>query len=200
MPTSLPQPSPEAQAHSDQLRGFIQHDIALQGGWIPFSRFMELALYAPGLGYYTAGARKLGAAGDFVTAPEISPLFGRTLARQVAGIMAQSAPQVMELGAGSGKLAADILGELEKLDCLPERYDILEISADLRARQQALLQERLPYLFNRVHWLDTLPENISGAVIANEVLDALPVHLVHWEDESILERGVASEGKNFIWQ
>ncbi|MDD5180270.1 MAG: SAM-dependent methyltransferase [Gallionellaceae bacterium] len=180
MPTSLPQPSPAARVHSDQLREFIRRDIALHGGWIPFSRFMELALYAPGLGYYTAGARKLGAAGDFVTAPEISPLFGRTLARQVADIMAQSVPQVMELGAGSGKLAADILGELERLGCLPERYDILEVSADLRARQQALLREHLPHLFNRVHWLDALPENISGVVIANEVLDALPVHLVHW--------------------
>ena len=200
MPTSLPQPSPEAQAHSDQLRELIRRDIALEGGWIPFSRFMELALYAPGLGYYTAGARKLGAAGDFVTAPEISPLFGRTLARQVADIMAQSAPQVMELGAGSGKLAADVLGELEQLDCLPERYDILEVSADLRARQQALLQESLPHLFKRVHWLDVLPENISGAVIANEVLDALPVHLVHWQDTRIAERGVASDGKNFVWQ
>ena len=200
MPTSLPQPSAEARAHSDQLRESIRRDIALEGGWIPFSRFMELALYAPGLGYYTAGARKFGASGDFVTAPEISPLFGRTLARQVAEIMAQSMPQVMELGAGSGKLAADILGELEKLGCLPERYDILEVSADLRARQQALLQERLPHLFKRVHWLDALPENISGAVIANEVLDALPVHLVHWKEGGILERGVASEGENFIWQ
>ena len=127
-------------------------------------------------------------------------MFGRTLARQVADIMAQSAPQVMELGAGSGKFAADVLGELEKLGCLPERYDILEISADLHARQQALLQERLPHLFNRVHWLDALPENISGAVIANDVLDALPVHLVHWQDARVAERGVVSEGENFIWQ
>ncbi len=202
MPTPLPQPSPEAQAHSNQLREFIRRDIALQGGWIPFSRFMELALYAPGLGYYTAGARKLGAAGDFVTAPEISPLFGRTLARQLADIMAQSVPQVMELGAGSGKLAADVLGELERLDCLPERYDILDVSADLRARQQALLQERLPHLFNRVHWLGALPEKISGAVIANEVLDALPVHLVHWRSTGTRPsptsgRGTGGEGAHF---
>src|SRR4030065_1675905 len=111
--SALPQPTPEAQAHSDRLRDLIQQDIAAQGGWIPFSRFMELALYAPGLGYYSAGARKFGAAGDFVTAPELSPLFGRTLARQAADIMAQSTPQVMELGAGSGKLAVDMLGELE---------------------------------------------------------------------------------------
>ena len=198
--SALPQPSPEAQAHSDRLRDFILQDIAAQGGWIPFSRFMELALYAPGLGYYSAGALKFGAAGDFITAPELSPLFGRTLARQVADIMAQSAPYVLELGAGSGKLAADILGELERMACLPERYDILEVSADLRQRQQALLHERLPHLAARVHWLDVLPGSISGALVANEVLDALPVHLLHWTDAGILERGVMSEGKHFIWQ
>lgn len=180
MPITLPLPAAEAQAHSNELCALIHHDIAAHGGWITFSRFMELALYAPGLGYYSAGARKFGAAGDFVTAPEISPLFGRTLARQVADIMAQSAPHILELGAGSGKLAADVLDELERLDCLPERYDILEVSADLRERQQTLLRERVPQLAARVHWLDALPEAISGAVIANEVLDALPVHLIRW--------------------
>ncbi len=166
---------------------------------------MELALYAPGLGYYSAGSFKLGAAGDFVTAPEISPLFGRTLARQLMEIMAHSTPQIIELGAGSGKLAVDILSELERQNHLPDRYDILEVSADLRARQQALLRQRLPHLMSRIHWLDALPDNISGALIANEVLDALPVHLVRWTDASILERGVASEEvaskKNeFVWQ
>ena len=200
MTASLPIPNPEAQAHSDQLCDFIHQDIAEQSGWIPFSRFMELALYAPGLGYYTAGAHKFGATGDFVTAPEISPLFGRTLARQVAEIMAQSAPHIIEFGAGSGKLAAEVLGELERQDCLPQSYAILEVSPDLRERQQTLLRKRLPHLVDRVLWLDALPENISGALIANEVLDALPVHLVHWKDGGILERGVASEGKNFVWQ
>ncbi|CAG0937789.1 hypothetical protein GALLN_00005 [Gallionellaceae bacterium] len=198
--SALPQPTPEAQAHSDRLRNLIHRDIAAQGGWIPFSRFMELALYAPALGYYSAGARKFGAAGDFVTAPELSPLFGRTLARQVADIMAQSAPQVMELGAGSGKLVVDMLGELERMDCLPERYAILEVSADLRDRQRALVQDRLPHLASRVHWLDALPEHISGALVANEVLDALPVHLVRWTDTRIVERGVASDGEMFVWQ
>ena len=197
---ALPQPTPEAQAHSNRLRDLIHQDISAQGGWIPFSRFMELALYAPGLGYYSAGARKFGAAGDFVTAPELSPLFGRTLARQVAEIMAQSTPQVMELGAGSGKLAVDILGELERLDCLPDQYAILEVSADLRERQQALVQQCLPHLAQRVHWLDALPDSINGALIANEVLDALPVHLVRWTGERIVERGVASAAENFIWQ
>ena len=199
--SSLPQLSREAQAHSNQLCDLIHRDIALQGGWIPFSRFMELALYAPGLGYYSAGARKFGAAGDFVTAPEISPLFGRTLARQVAEIMAHSTPHIIELGAGSGQLAVDILSELERQSCLPERYDILEVSADLRQRQQALLQQHLPHLINRVHWLDALPDSISGVVVANEVLDALPVHLLRWMDGRIFERGVASEGDHFfVWQ
>ena len=199
-PPSLPTPSPEAQAHSNKLCQLIHRDIELQGGWIPFSRFMELALYAPELGYYSAGSLKLGAAGDFVTAPEISSLFGRTLARQVSEIMAQSTPQIIELGAGSGKLAADILSELERQNHLPDRYDILEVSADLRARQQALLRERLPHLINRIHWLDALPDSISGVLIANEVLDALPVHLVRWTDARILERGIASENTEFVWQ
>lgn len=197
---SLPLPSPEAQAHSDQLRDLIHQDIVRQGGWIPFSRFMELALYAPGMGYYSAGARKFGAAGDFVTAPEISSLFGRTLARQLIEIMAQSTPHILELGAGSGKLAVDILSELERQNSLPERYDILEVSADLRERQQALLQARLPHLINRVHWLGAPPDSISGVLVANEVLDALPVHLVRWTDANIVERGVASKGESFVWQ
>ena len=198
--SSLPLPSPEAQKHSQQLCELIHRDIALQGGWIPFSRFMELALYAPGLGYYSAGASKFGAAGDFVTAPELSPLFGRTLARQLADIMALSAPHILELGAGSGKLALDVLTELERLEQLPATYAILEVSADLRERQQALLQKHLPHLTKRVQWLDALPVQISGAVVANEVLDALPVHLLRWSDSRVLERGVTSQGDNFIWE
>jgi SAM-dependent MidA family methyltransferase len=187
---TLPTPSPEAVQHSARLAEFIRRDIAEQGGWISFARYMELALYAPGLGYYTAGAHKFGEAGDFITAPELSPLFGRTLARQVAEIMAYSAPHILELGAGSGKLAADMLAELEQLGSLPDSYAILEVSADLRARQQALMRERLPHLLDRLHWLDALPEKFSGAIIANEVLDALPAHLVYWRDSAITERGV----------
>ncbi|MHB0925461.1 MAG: class I SAM-dependent methyltransferase [Gallionellaceae bacterium] len=203
--SSLPTPSPEAAQHSARLCDVIRRDIAGHGGWIPFARYMELALYAPGLGYYTAGAHKFGAAGDFVTAPELSPLFGRTLARQAAEIMASSAPHILELGAGSGKLAADMLGELERIGSLPDSYAILEVSADLRARQQALLKTRLPHLLERIHWLDALPEKFSAAVVANEVLDALPVHLVHWRDSALTERGVAIgdsgfSANNFIWQ
>jgi len=199
MQASLPTPSPEALAHSERLCTLIRNDIAAQGGWIPFSRFMELALYAPGLGYYTAGARKFGEAGDFITAPELSALFGRTLAKQLIEVMQASSPHILELGAGSGKLALDILTELEKCGALPESYSILEVSADLRQRQQVLIQERIPHLASRVEWLDALPENISGAVIGNEVLDALPVHLVYWSDSRILERGVTVENGSFIW-
>ncbi len=200
MSVNLPAPSPEALAHSAQLCELIRNDIAAQGGWIPFSRFMELSLYAPGLGYYTAGARKFGEAGDFITAPELSTLFGRTVARQLVEVMQASTPHILELGAGSGKLALDILGELEKLGALPESYSILEVSADLRERQQVLLREKLPHLAARVHWLDALPEQLSGAVIGNEVLDALPVHLVYWSERRVLERGVASQANRFIWQ
>lgn len=198
--SSLPTPSPDAQQHSQRLCNVIQHDIALQGGWIPFSRFMELALYAPGLGYYSAGASKFGESGDFITAPELSALFGHVLARQLGDIMELTTPHILELGAGSGKLALDVLSELERLDKLPESYSILEVSAELRQRQQALLQEKLPHLFTRIHWLDALPTEISGAVIGNEVLDALPVHLVHWSDTAILERGVVCDGQTFAWQ
>ncbi len=200
MPANLPAPSSEALAHSSRLCELIRGDIAAQGGWIPFSRFMELALYAPGLGYYTAGARKFGAAGDFITAPELSSLFGRTVARQLIEVMQGSTPHILELGAGSGKLALDILGELERLGALPEIYSILEVSADLRERQQTLLRERLPHLAERVRWLDTLPESLSGAVIGNEVLDALPVHLLRWVGGSTLERGVACRNDAFVWQ
>jgi SAM-dependent MidA family methyltransferase len=200
MPLSLPLPSPEAAAHSARLVEFIRSDIAASGRWISFARYMELALYAPGLGYYSAGSHKLGEAGDFITAPELSPLFGRTLARQMAEIMANSTPHILELGAGSGILAVDMLAELESLGSLPERYAILEISAELRERQQALMRKRLPHLLHRVHWLDALPEKFSGAIVANEVLDALPVHLVHWRDSAITEHGVVASDNGFRWQ
>jgi SAM-dependent MidA family methyltransferase len=197
---SLPQPSNDALAHSAQLCQLIQHEIASAGGWIPFSRFMELALYAPGLGYYAAGAHKFGEAGDFITAPEISALFGRSLARQLMEVMEASSSHILELGAGSGKLAGDILTELAAQNALPERYDILEVSADLRQRQREYLTQQIPQWIDRVHWLDTLPETISGAVIGNEVLDALPVTLFHLADGQIFERGVTQNSAGFVWQ
>jgi SAM-dependent MidA family methyltransferase len=196
----LPAPSPDALAHSQRVTAHLRALIDDAGGWIPFSRFMEAALYAPGLGYYAAGAMKFGAAGDFVTAPEITPLFGRTLAHAIAPVLAETGGEMLELGAGSGRLAADVLGELERLGALPARYCILEVSADLRQRQQETLARELSHLRERVHWLDALPEHFSGVILGNEVLDALPVELVHWTEAGPQMRGVTHEGEAFAWR
>jgi SAM-dependent MidA family methyltransferase len=159
---------------------------------------MELALYAPGLGYYVAGATKLGGDGDFVTAPEISPLFGRTLARQIAELLERTGGEVLELGAGSGTMAADVLGELQNIDRLPRRYLILETSPQLAQQQRLTLRQRHPGLMDRIEWTGTLPGSIDGAVIANEVLDALPAHLVAWRENGLFERGVGWKD-GFVW-
>ncbi|MBI3068890.1 MAG: SAM-dependent methyltransferase [Betaproteobacteria bacterium] len=162
---------------------------------------MELALYAPGLGYYSAGAHKLGAAGDFVTAPELSPLFGRTLARQVAEWIRHGLTDILELGAGSGALAAQLLAELEALGASPRSYSILEVSADLRRRAQELLAQRVPRRAGIARWLERLPESFSGLVLGNEVLDALPAHVVATRAGGIDELGVAvgAAGVPFAW-
>ena len=191
----LPEPSAEAREHSEKTSALVRQEIEAAAGWIPFSRYMELALYAPGLGYYSAGMHKFGAAGDFVTAPEISALFGRTLARQAAQVLPLAAGNILEIGAGSGRLAFDLLTELDRLGSLPERYLILEVSADLRERQRRLLQPYAP----RVIWLDALPAAFSGLVLGNEVLDAMPVHLVAWREDGIYERGVSREDGAFRW-
>ncbi len=196
----LPAPTPDALAHSQRVAAHLHALIDAAGGWIPFSRYMEAALYAPGLGYYAAGAMKFGAAGDFVTAPEMTPLFGRTLAHALAPVLAETGGEVLELGAGSGQLAADLLGELERLDALPTRYSILEVSADLRQRQQEVLARDLPQLAGRVQWLDALPAHFSGVILGNEVLDALPAELVHWTENGPLSRGVIVKGDTFAWQ
>lgn len=197
---ALPAPSADALAFSDALVRHIAAEIAAAGGWIGLDRFMTLALYAPGMGYYSGGAHKFGAAGDFITAPEISPAFGETLARQAAQVMALSAPMILEVGAGSGRLAADLLRALERDGTLPERYAILDLSGELRERQRDTLTRELPHLVERVVWLDRLPERFDGLVLANELLDALPVQLVRWEDTGIFERGVAWENDRFIWR
>src|SRR5512139_83548 len=196
----LPAPSADALAHSQRVAAHLRSLIEGAGGWIPFSRFMAAALYAPGLGYYAAGAMKYGAAGDFVTAPEMTPLFGRTLAHAITPVLAETGGEVLELGAGSGRLAADVLGELERLGALPARYSILEVSADLRQRQQQTLAREWPHLAARVQWLDALPQDFKGVILGNEVLDALPVEVVHWTDAGPRVRGVVRDGEGFAWQ
>jgi SAM-dependent MidA family methyltransferase len=170
---SLPAPDQDALAASQALQRHIAEEIEQQGGAIPFSRFMELALYAPRLGYYSGGAAKLGQAGDFTTAPEITPLFGASLAGVAAAIIAQSAPNIIEFGAGTGKLARDVLIALTKQGVQVESYTIIDLSGELRARQQDMLRD-----FPQVRWVDALPASFSGVVLANEVLDAMPVELV----------------------
>jgi len=200
MPTTLPVPDPAALAHSEQLRLHIAEAIRAAGGWLPFSQYMALALYAPGLGYYAAGSTKFGVAGDFVTAPGLTPLFGQTVARTVAAVLAETGGEVLELGAGEGHLAADVLNGLARLEALPSHYYILEVSAELRARQQALLAEGAPHWLDRVVWLEALPTAFNGVILGNEVLDALPVDIVHRRAEGLFERGVTlDENGRFAW-
>ncbi|MDR2219613.1 MAG: SAM-dependent methyltransferase [Methylobacillus sp.] len=200
----LPQPSSEQRAHSAEVLAIIRDEIAAQGGWISFARYMELALYAPGLGYYSAGLQKFGASGDFVTAPEISPLFGQTLARQVAQVLIACNGNVLELGAGTGKLAVQVLTELQQLGAVPEHYFILEVSAHLRRVQQETTWRELPHeLAVRVEWLESLPGEFTGCIIGNEVLDALPVHVVVTspiQGAELFERGIAIKNESLVWR
>ena len=196
---SLPEPSPEAREHSDRVAEHIRGEISASGGWISFARYMELALYAPGLGYYSAGARKLGKAGDFVTAPEISPLYGQTLARQVKQVLEAGFDEVLEVGAGSGALAATLLEELERSGRVPRNYLILELSADLRERSRDTLASRVPHLLERVAWLNRLPPAFSGVVLGNEVLDAMPVHVVRTQGGRVEEGGVGVRSDRLDW-
>jgi SAM-dependent MidA family methyltransferase len=198
-PEQLSAPPPDAAALSEKLARLIAGEIRRGGGWLSFARYMELALYAPGLGYYMAGARKLGGDGDFVTAPEISRLYGRTLARQIEQLAALGFNEILEIGAGSGALAADLLTELERLGSLPERYLILELSADLRDRSRNTLAARAPRLLERVAWLNRLPPSFAGIVIGNEVLDAMPVHVFERAGGEILELGVGLRKGRFEW-
>lgn len=198
---TLPPASEIALAHSRSVQTMIRDKIHAAGGWMSFEQFMNLALYAPGMGYYNSGATKLGSAGDFVTAPEISSLFGYTLAQQVIQISRQvNQADILEFGAGSGKLALDLLRELEKADALPGKYFILEISAELRQRQQLLLANKIPHLIHLIEWLEQLPTQFNGTILANEVLDAMPVHIVSWHDHAIFERGVTWQNDQFAWQ
>ena len=205
MRDSLPPPGADALAHSERLRQLIQEQVFAAGGSIPFSRFMELCLYAPGLGYYSAGATKFGATGDFVTAPELGPLLAACVADSVAPVLRQLGPEAdfVELGGGSGAFAEVALKRLLALDALPARYAILEPSADLRERQQQRLRERLnPLLADLVEWLDEPPQQEwNGVLFANEVVDALPTPRFTLRDGEVLEEHVALDGEGrFIRQ
>src|SRR5688572_9809029 len=195
----VPEPDADALAHSERLRVRIQEQIIAAGGAIPFSRFMELCLYAPGLGYYSAGATKFGAAGDFVTAPELGPLFAACVADSLAPVLRQLGPgaDIVELGGGSGAFAEVALKKLLAADALPSRYAILEPSADLRLRQQERLRDRLnPLLYDLVEWLDAPPQQPwDGVLFANEVIDALPTPRFTLRDGEVFEEHVALDGE-----
>jgi SAM-dependent MidA family methyltransferase len=182
----LPEPEPSALEASARLVERMRAGLAEDGNWMSFARYMQMALYEPGLGYYAGGAAKLGAAGDFATAPEMGTLFARTLARQVAELL-EPGEAILELGAGSGALAEALLDELS-----PEAYLILETSAELRARQEARLGER-------ARWVADVPERFRGVMIANEVADALPVHAAAWRREGVMERGVEARDGALAW-
>jgi SAM-dependent MidA family methyltransferase len=202
--SELPMPDAAARAHSQQLARHLHDEIAANGGAIPFSRFMELALYAPGLGYYSAGATKFGEAGDFVTAPELGPVFAACVADALAPVLQQLGPSalMLELGGGTGAFAQTALMRLMELDALPARYLILEPSAQLRERQRARLFERLhPMLFELVEWIDgPVPHDWNGVLFANEVIDALPTPRFSIRGREVMEQYVASDGDRFVTQ
>ncbi len=202
MRVELPEPSPAERAHSERLAALIRAEIVAAGGTIDFARYMELALYAPGLGYYSAGATKFGAAGDFVTAPELGFVFARCLARALAPVLRETRGDILELGPGSGALAVEMLLELERLDALPVRYRLLERSADLRERQRMTILQRCPHLEKHCVWLDVPPQSAwCGVLIANEVIDALPVRLFALRDEGLFERAVGCDSsQSFVWR
>jgi len=197
---SLPQPDALSAQHSARVHEHLVHRIAAAGGQISFAQFMHEVLYAPDLGYYSAGSTKLGEDGDFVTAPEISSVFGGILARQSAEVLREiENGEVLEFGAGSGKLAIDMLKALERLNALPVRYNILEVSADLRDRQQQGLQREIPHLVDRICWLSGMPAKFSGVVVANEVLDAFPVERFVRRQGGVFQCCVASDEGRFTW-
>ena len=199
-PPDLPAPSDDERALSDRLTGVIRAEIT-RAGPLPFARFMELALYAPGLGYYAAGKAKFGGAGDYITAPESFPLFAQCLAHTVAEVLAALADaDVLEVGAGSGRLAAGLLNELAARDALPRHYYILDVSADLRTRQAETIRQQAPAFYQRVRWLDRLPEpGFRGLVLGNELLDAMPVARFRVRRDGVHELGVTWRDDRFDW-
>ncbi len=193
--------------HSELLKGKIASQIASQGGWLPFSRYMEMALYEPGMGYYSAGAHKLGFGGDFTTAPELSPLFGAaicsTLLPVLEGLKEKGLPtQILEFGAGTGKLATSILSRLNDLGLNLDRYDIIEISPDLAQRQQKHLNDALKklQLSTKCNWLQELPKDFKGIILANEVIDAIPCDVIIYQNGFWYWHGIGYENEKFIWK
>lgn len=198
--SQLPALGASAQKHCEQVQTYLQQYIREKGGWISFAEYMQGVLYLPHLGYYSGEANKFGRGGDFVTAPEISPMFAQSLANQVAQVLDQVSGDVLELGAGTGRLAAGLLLRLDELHSLPQQYCILEVSANLRLRQQEYLNGVLPsHLYSRIQWLNALPTAFTGVVVGNEVLDAIPVHVVEWRAGQWQERGVSYE-QGLVWQ
>lgn len=205
--SALPVPDREALAVSQELSTRIAAEIARHGGWLSFARYMEMALYEPGLGYYSNPGQVFGAAGDFVTAPELTPLFGATLARQVSPwlkdpALAGSGQVVLEVGGGSGMLAAQLLNALDNVGHHEVRYLILELSAERREHQRQTLKSLAPGLMDRVGWLETFPESFAGVVVANELLDAMPVQLFEWQadaEAALQEMGVTWVDGQFAW-
>ncbi len=197
----LPEPDAASRRHCERVVASLHELIIAAGGSVSFGEYMQHALYAPGLGYYAAGASKFGAAGDFVTAPEVSPLFGRVTARQCAGVLRElRGGSVLELGAGSGALAVQVLETLAGQDCLPDSYRILEVSADLRDRQQQRIAMLPPRLADRVSWIDRLPRQFRGVVLANEVADALPVERFRKAAHGIEQGRVTVTDGRFAWR
>jgi len=196
----LPVPDPIAQQHSEQLLALIKQKIVAAGGKISFADYMHTCLYTPGLGYYSAGSHKIGAKGDFTTAPEISSLFSRTLVRHVQDVFKQiSQSNILEFGAGSGKMAIDILTELEAKQSLPDYYYIIEASADLRLRQEESIHSKIPHLASRIIWLDSLPHDFVGVILANEVCDAMPVHCLQFSKDKVSERYIEISESKLQW-
>ena len=197
---NFPFPDPISKLHSNRLKSKILEAI-IQQGPLTFELYMHLALYSPGLGYYSAGAHKFGEVGDFITAPEISPIFSQCVARQCYQILQDlNGGDILEFGAGTGIMAADILKELKGNQCLPNRYFILEVSADLQERQKIRLQKEVPELFNRIIWLNQLPTDFVGVIVGNEIIDALSTHKFRIENNIIKEMYVDCKGEEFLWK
>ena len=197
---SLPEPTTDALQHSQKLIVRIRDEIDKGNGSISFRRYMEMALYEPELGYYVAGSHKIGEKGDFITAPEVSPLFSQCIAKQCEEVINHTKGDILELGAGSGIMATEILLFLESENCLPKNYYILDLSPDLKQRQKETLEKRAPHLLSNVIWLTELPENFTGIIIGNEVLDAMPVDVFTQQNESVFEHHVIWENDRLVEQ